>query len=85
MITLKLHNEQYIGLANCYHEREIIKSLAPYPEVKWDKASGLWLLDARLFWKVIYYLGDRLAPLSMEFVFGYPIHASKARQGRRAA
>lgn len=77
MITLTLHDDMYIALQADYAHRDDIKALAPYPEVRWHSEKRVWLVDARLLPKVINWFADVLAPLTLDFVFGYPIHAPK--------
>jgi hypothetical protein len=49
MIHLTHHDARYLALRNCYAHKDAIKMLADYPDVRWDKASGAWLVDNRLY------------------------------------
>lgn len=73
MITIHLHDKRYIALQNDFRHKDDIKSLAPYPEVKWDADRRMWLVDGSLMWKLISYLGEYIAPLSLDVIFEYPI------------
>lgn len=73
MISLLLYDEKYIALASDFRHKDAIKALAPYPDVKWSATDKLWLVDAELLPAVLHYLAGDLAPLTLDFIFGYPI------------
>ena len=67
MITISHHDARYIALCNCYEHRDAIKMLSDYPDVRWDKAAGAWLVDNRMFDQLAEVLGPWLAPASVSF------------------
>ena len=67
MITLALFNETHIALHGAYEYRAEIKALAPPPDVRWCAEAKAWLLHVALLEKLYFYLGDAIAPASVDF------------------
>jgi len=83
MITISHHSERYIALRNCYEHRDAIKALADYPDVRWDKAAGAWLVDNRMFDQLAEVLGPWLAPASVSFWMEFTPYEPPPVQRRR--
>lgn len=73
MITVTRHDDVYLSLHAEYRHKDTIKSLAPYPAVKWNPDTRCWLVDARMIDAIIHHLGGELAPLSVELVMTMPV------------
>lgn len=74
MITVTRHDDdKYLSLRAEYRHKDAIKSLAPYPTVKWHPDTRTWLVDARMIDAIIHHLGGELAPLSVELVMTMPV------------
>jgi hypothetical protein len=80
MIELSIRDKKYLSLRSDFAHREAIKSLADYPDVKWDAESRTWLMHVELMDKLIHILGDQLAPLDVDFVMTMPLRAPAERK-----
>jgi hypothetical protein len=80
MITLSHHSPRYIALRNCYQHRYAIKALADYPDVIWDKESGAWLVDNRLWVELALALGPWFAAAPVEFWLEFTVYVPPARR-----
>jgi hypothetical protein len=86
MITLSHHDARYLALRNCYAHKDAIKMLADYPDVRWHKASGAWLVDNRLYDALADVLGKWLCAMPdfwLEFEEYVPPPGQPRRKSRR--
>ena len=83
MITLALFNETHIALHGAYEQRDAIKALAPPPDVRWCAEAKAWLMHVALLDKLFFYLGDAIAPASVDFWCTCPVYAPTPAQPRR--
>ena len=84
MITLALHSDTHIALRGSFDYRAEIKALAPPPDVRWCAEAKAWLLHVALLDKLFFYLGDSVAPASVDFwcTCPLPVAAQPVRKRR---
>lgn len=72
MIIIDFPQGRYLELTRCYEWKDIIKTLAPAPDVLWDASRKVWRVDARLFDKLASLLGQHFAPIDAEIFLRLP-------------
>jgi len=84
MIVVTLYKVGTLSVRCPYALKETIKALATWPDVRWDKASHAWLIDARLFDKLVDWCGADFAPLDPALLDNIPMpEVLPARKGRK--
>lgn len=77
MITVELADNEHFALRCPYDERERVKSLGTYPDVRWDATGRRWLLHCALWGQVVSYLADAIAPIDPDVAMALPIYKPK--------
>jgi hypothetical protein len=73
MLHLTRHDAKYIAVQAPYSCKDTIKSLAPWPDVKWSQESKVWLVRVELFDKLAETLGADFAPLEYDMLAQIPV------------
>lgn len=79
MITVHLADDEHFALSLVYPyaEKERIKALGAYPDVRYDRDTCRWVLHCALWQQVIHYLADVLAPIDPDVAMRIPIYKPK--------
>lgn len=83
MITIELADNKYFALRSAFEDKDRVKALGDYPDVKWDAVTRRWLVHAALWVKVVSQLADLLNPIDPDVAMALPIYKPNLRMTAR--